>query len=869
MKIRKITASFDPSPGLMRAVLIAVLGVGLGGFLVLIGFFIYFTRDLPKIHNILEYQPPIVTVLYDDRGEPFAEYYLQRREIVAPELIPVRVKQAFVAAEDSSFYQHEGISLGDILRALWVNIRERRIVQGGSTITQQVAKTLLLSPERKLTRKIREAILAYRIERNLTKDEILSIYLNQIYFGQGAYGIKAAAEAYFDKSYEALDLAEIAFLAGLPRAPNSYSPYSHPERAKERQIYVLNRMVEEGYLALAESAQIREQPLSFRRSHFPRIQAPYFAEHFRRELQARYGDEKLYQEGLRVYTTMNLDMQLAAEESLRKGLRELDKRQGYRGPLRHLPPEEYEAFIGQEEKNIREANSSGIFALRRSRPGGAYTIEALPAPEPFRLTEDETYHGLVTKVDSRNDLVEVKVGPYPGVIHLKDMKWARKPDPDAPGATISYPSHALTEGDVILVRKKEMLPDPGPGEPQFVFSLEQEPLAEGAMVVIEPDTGFVRAMVGGYDYRRSEFNRVIQAMRQPGSAFKPIFYAAALENGYTPATIVIDSPMIYEDPETALLWRPKNYGERFFGPISLRKALAKSVNNVSIRLLQDIGIDTAINFAHRLGIEAELAEDLSLALGSSAMAPMELVKAYAVFANRGKKVHPIFVKEIRDREGTILEQNLSSTVGMNLGAGKHFLSPFLSGEELSPQIWSEEAGMTDSGTQTAGEGVSAPGADRAVDEDIAFLITYLLEGVIRHGTGWRARVLNRPVAGKTGTSNDNKDAWFLGYTPNLVVGVWVGFDDERPLGRFETGSRAASPIWVDFMKKVLGDKPSKDFVVPPGIVFAKIDPETGLLATPETENPVFEAFEEGTEPKFATPPKDLAPEDDFYRLDLE
>ena len=849
-----------------------LMGLGAAGlvlFLFLVGLFIFFTRNLPQINNILEYQPPIITFLYDERGEPFAEYYLQRREIVAPDLIPVRIKQAFVAAEDSSFYQHEGISLGDILRALWVNLRERRIVQGGSTITQQVAKTLLLSPERKLSRKIREAILAYRIERNLTKDEILSIYLNQIYFGQGAYGIKCASEAYFDKAMDALNLAEIAFLAGLPRAPNSYSPYAHPERAKERQIYVLNRMVEDGYLTPAEAVEIREEPLYFRKSQFPKIQAPYFSEHFRRELQVKYGDQALYQEGLRVYTTMNLDMQLIAEESLRKGLRDLDKRQGYRGPLRNLLEGEHEAFLKKEEENIRERNSSGIFVLRRESKGEGFVFEELPSPEPLRLKENETYHGLVTKVDSRNDQVMIQVGPYQGIIPLQDMKWAREPDPDNPGGIITDPAQALERGDVILVRRVELLPDASPEHPRYLFSLEQEPLAEGTLIAVEPDTGFVRAMVGGYDYHRSEFNRAVQAMRQAGSAFKPIFYAAALENGYTPATIVIDSPMIYEDPETALLWRPKNYGERFFGPISLREALAKSVNNVSIRILQDIGIDTAIDFARRLGIESDLAEDLSLALGSSAMPPLELVKAYTVFANQGRRVSPVFVKEIRDREGKILEQNLSATVGVNFGGGGEFLQPHLPGEELIPHARGEQtAGSTEGMGQTAGIEFSLE-EDRAVGADIAFLITYLLEGVIRHGTGWRARVLNRPVAGKTGTSNDNKDAWFVGYTPDLVAGVWVGFDDERPLGKYETGSRAASPIWVDFMMKVLGNRPPKDFIVPPGIVFAKIDPETGLLATPETDNPVFEAFKEGTEPKFATPPKDMAPEDDFYRLDLE
>jgi len=860
MKIKRISLSQD-TPGKRRYSLLIWFEI-LAFILVLflIGIFYYFTRDLPKLGSILDYRPPLMTILYDDQGEPFAEYYLQRRKILTPELIPLQIKRAFVSAEDASFYRHEGISIGDIIRAFLVNLKERRIVQGGSTITQQVAKTMLLSSERKISRKIREAILAYRIERNLNKEEILAIYLNQIYFGQGAYGIVAAAEAYFGKRVEELNLSEIAFLAALPRAPGRYSPYAYAQRAKERQIYVLNRMVEDGHITKDEAGEAASQPLSFRRQQFPLLKAPYFAEHIRRYLQSRYGDEVLYQGGLKVYTTMSLPMQLAAERAVKQGLRELDKRQGFRGPIRHLSPQEYEGFLkGAEAERTNNASTASI--LVRDPDGKGFILKGINNPQIGQLKEGEIYQGLVARVNSENGAVEVKVGSAFGRIAFKDLSWTG----------VSEPARVLKSGDVILVEVIGISPDSSGINPKYQFSLQQEPLAEAALVSLEPDTGFVRVLVGGYDYSRSEFNRAIQALRSPGSAFKPIFYSAALENGYTPASIVVDSPMMYEQPETALLWRPKNYEEKFYGPITLREALAKSVNNVSIRLLQDIGVDTAVNFARRIGIKSELANDLSLALGSSAVTPVELVSAYSVFANQGRKVDPIFVKEIRDRDGKILEQNLPPTLENGPGGGGYLLVPYLPADEIAPRVQSEPekpAAETEEKNPARNEALLLE-SDQVVAPDIAFLITYLLEGVVQHGTGWRARILNRPVAGKTGTSDDNKDAWFVGYTPDLVAGVWVGFDDERSLGKFATGAQAAIPIWIEYMTQVMTGNPPRDFPVPPGIVFAKIDPENGLLATPETEQPVFEAFQEGTEPKQASPGWETVPQDDFFRMDSE
>ncbi|MDD5222549.1 MAG: PBP1A family penicillin-binding protein [bacterium] len=856
MKVKKISLSQDTPEKRRYSLLIWFEILAFVLVLFLIGIFYYFTRDLPKLSNILDYRPPLMTTLYDGQGEPFAEYYLQRRKLITPDLIPLQIKRAFVSAEDASFYRHEGISFGDIIRAFLINLKERRIVQGGSTITQQVAKTLLLTPERKISRKIREAILAYRIERNLNKEEILAIYLNQIYFGQGAYGIVAAAEVYFGKRVEELNLSEIAFLAALPRAPGRYSPYAYPQRVKERQIYVLNRMVEDGHITKKEEEEAVDQPLSFRRQQFPLHQAPYFAEHIRRYLQSRYGDEVLYQGGLKVYTTMSLPMQLTAENAVQRGLRELDKLQGYRGPIKRLAPSEYDAFIREAEAE-RNNSSVSVSVLIRNPNGKGYIIKPVSDPRTGPLKDKQIYRGLVTRIDPGSGAAEVKVGSASGKIAARDFSWIQR---------------GLKPGDVVQVEVIGISPDSSGINPKYQFSLQQEPLVEGALVSMEPDTGFVLALVGGYDYNRSEFNRAIQALRSPGSAFKPIFYAAALENGYTPASIVVDSPMMYEQSDTAEIWKPKNYDEKFYGPITLREALAKSVNNVSIRILQDIGVNTAIDFARRIGIRSELAEDLSLALGSSGVTPLELISAYSVFANQGRKVEPIFIKEIRDREGKILEQNLPPTFENGLGGGGLFLVPYLTADEIAPRVRPDQEKAVPpvaGGTAPAQNEALLLESDQVVEPDIAFLITYLLEGVVQHGTGYRAKVLNRPVAGKTGTSDNNKDAWFVGYTPDLVAGVWVGFDDERSLGKFATGAQAAIPIWIEYMTQIMSGKPPRDFPVPPGIVFAKIDPENGLLATPETLRPVFEAFQEGTEPKDPSPGPAAGPQDDFFRMDSE
>ncbi|MGD2095989.1 MAG: PBP1A family penicillin-binding protein [Desulfobacterales bacterium] len=774
--------------------IVAVMAAAAG-----VGVYFYLSKNLPQISNLTQYHPPIISTVYSDDGRKIAEFFEERRIIRPLEEMPPDLINAFIAAEDSRFYKHKGIDFYSITRAFLKNLEAGTIVQGGSTITQQVTKSFLLTPQKTYTRKIKEAILAYRIDKAFNKKEILYLYLNQIYLGHGAYGVEAAAENYFDKSVTDLNLAECAILAGLPQAPSKYSPFRHPERAKQRQIYVLNRMVTEGYITQpqADEAINTEVEIKARRNLYIE-EIPYYTEQVRRYVEEKYGREMLYTQGLKIYTAANVEMQKIAQEEIEKGLRELDKRQGFRGPLKKLAPEEIEAFSKSIQSELDE--------------------------EP--LEAGRNIKGVVIKVDDKNKVVTVRIGNSLGQIALADMEWARRPDIEVAyyEVKLRHPSKALQAGDVIWVKTKEKPED----SELWPLALEQEPIAQAALLCIEAETGFVKAIIGGRDFRDSQFNRAIQSRRQPGSAFKPLIYAAALDKHfdedpqriYTPATVIIDSPIVYDDQERDFTWKPKNYKERFFGPTLMRDALAKSRNVVTIKILQDIGIDYAIGYAHKLGITSDLSKDLSIALGSSGVSLLELTKAYSVFANRGYLIDPVFIAKIEDRNGNVLE-------------------------ELAPE------------------------RVKVIDETTAYLMTNLLEGVVKYGTGWRVKALNRPVAGKTGTTNNLFDAWFMGYTPQYITGTWVGFDNEAPLGKSETGSRAASPIWLGFMQRILADKPAKVFEVPEGVVFTQIDAETGLLPIPESKETVFACFKEGTEPtEYSKKPGEIANTGEFFKKDL-
>lgn len=780
-----------------------------------VGSFYYLTKDLPSLDNIAGYRPDIITKVYSADEAQIGEFAIEKREVIPISKVPKLLIQAFVAAEDDRFFEHEGLDFISIFRAFIKNVKAGGVVQGGSTITQQVAKSLLTS-ERTFKRKFKEAILAYRIEKNFSKNDILYLYLNQIYLGHGAYGVQSAALNYFNKNVDELNLAEIATLAGLPQAPSKYSPASNPELARERMNYVLNRMVDEGYVNVVEATDAMNTPIEV----YPIIDlniemAPYFTEHVRRYLERKYGPDVLYKEGLKVFTTLDIKMQKAAQAALKKGLFDLDRRQGYRGPERKVAEGEMDALLEELQKKIE------------TRP----------------VKEGENYKGVVVEVNSDKDYVDVKIGKDAiGRIPLKDMRWARVPNPEVDylEGRIKDPAEALAVGDVIEVKVTGAVEKEG----HLSFSLHQDPLVQGAVMAIEPQTGYVKSMVGGYDFTKSKFNRAIQSRRQPGSCFKPIIYSSALDNGYTPATIIHDSPIIYQGDEDEFTWKPKNYEDKFYGPTRLRMALQHSRNVVTIKIVQDLGLDYIIEYARRLGIKSHLDRDLSLSLGSSGLSLQEITSAFGTFPGGGIRREPIFITKIVDRDGNILEEYSPESIL----ASKVVESQMVEEEEVEEERKKEEKEENLRVVELPDSLKELP-PGYAISPQTAYLMTSLMQGVVQHGTGWRAKALKRPVGGKTGTTNDLYDAWFIGFTPDLVAGTWVGFDQEAPLGKHETGSRAASPIFVNFMKDVYEGQPVKDFPIPDGIVFAKIDAKTGLLAAPDqTEDVIFEAFKEGTAP---------------------
>jgi len=767
-------------------------------------FWYIWSANLPIIDSLKEYRPPIISEIFSDDGEVIGRFWEEKRIVVPLERLPQHLIQAFVAAEDARFFHHEGVDIISIFRAFFRNLTAGKIEQGGSTITQQMTRSLLLkNTERTYRRKVREAILSIQFEKNFSKKHILFLYLNQIYLGHGAYGVEAASRTYFNKHASELSLAESALLAGLPQAPARYSPVAHFDRAKARQKYALERMAAEGYITgeqLKNNLEARLDIHTMAENTFKK--APYFTEHVRRYLIEKYGRDLLYRGGLKVYTTLSLKMQRSAEQALKKGLSELDKREGYRGVIRQLAPDE---ILDYNEEAIRKFADT--------------------PPEIGSVVE-----GLVEEVnDERNDVI-VRIGEYKAILPLSGMKWARKPDSEVAyyAVSVKKPSEVLRQGDIVLVRLLKQIVPPLPVasqqpagrlHPEWEVSLEQSPEIQGAIISIVPETGEVKAMIGGRDFSLSQFNRAIQSRRQPGSAFKPIIYAAALDHGMSPGEILIDAPYISDRNPDEEVWKPKNYKGKFFGPTLFRTALAKSRNVITIKILKRIGVKYAIKYARNMGIESQLSPDLSLALGSSGVSLIEITRAYSVFANGGTLVRPIFVKRIEDRSGRIIEEN-------------------------------------------------QPEAIEVISKETAYVMTDLLKAVIQEGTGWRARALKRPAAGKTGTTNSLWDAWFIGYTPGLVTSVWVGYDDRKAMGKGETGSRAASPIWLNYMADVLEGLPVVDFHAPDGVVFAKIDAETGLLASSHSRKTVFQAFKDGTEPKEYSPEPESPKSGQFFQYDM-
>ena len=750
------------------------------------------SSNLPYIGSLKNYNPPIITKVFAEDGQIIGKFSDEKRVLVPLNKIPTHTINAFTAVEDARFFQHKGIDFLGIARALFKNIKARRIEQGGSTITQQVTKSLLLkNPARTYKRKVREALLSLQIEKEFSKNKILYLYLNQIYMGHGLYGIEAASEVYFGKETRELNTAESALLAGLAQAPSRDDPIKHFNRARLRQKYVLERMKDEGFLNDKQFKEALKTKLTIKseKEQYPK-KAPYFLEHIRQRIERKYGRHLLYKGGLKVYTTVNLKMQEAAKKAIKKGLYELDKREGFRSPTRR--------FIFSKE-------------------------ETLNGPKPEILSKNPLKIGTITqgtvlRVNSKNKETLVQIEDKKGILPLANMKWARMVDPEKAyfESKLQDPADVLTPGDIITVKIIKKSKD----FPELILSLEQTPEAQAALLCLEAKTGYVKAMVGGLDFSKSQFNRATQARRQPGSAFKPITYAAALDNGLTPSSIIIDAPFISPIGEEDKLWKPKNYKEKFYGPTPFRTGLIKSRNIMTIKILKKIGVKHGIDYARRMGIDSPLNANLSLALGSSGVSLVELTKAYSVFANGGMLVKPIYITKIIDRNGKILEEK-------------------------------------------------QPSFSESISQETAYVMTDLLKAVVAEGTGWRAKALSRPVAGKTGTTNDLKDAWFMGFSPTLVTGVWVGYDNSRQMGKGETGSRAACPIWLYFMREVLKEEPIIPFQQPEGVVITKIDAKSGLLASPSSKKTCFQAFKKGTEPATYSPKPDSGKPGEFFQLDMD
>jgi penicillin-binding protein 1A len=756
--------------GLIFTVLLGVAGAG--GYI-----YYHFLSDLPDFTAIKDFRPPVVTRIYARDGQLIGEFYNEKRIEVPYSRFPKHLILAFVAAEDARFFEHPGVDVSGIVRAFLRNLEAGRTVQGGSTITQQVVKRILLSPEKTFARKIREAVLAYRIDNYLTKEEILHIYLNHAFLGHGAYGVEAAAQEYFSKNVENLNLAEAAILAGIPQAPTRYDPYINPQRSKERQAYVLRRMAEVGFITKAEEQAALRQPVKLKPYRQQWIkECGYFSEYVRTLLEERFGKETVYNMGLRVYTTADVELHKAAQQAINEGIDGLIKRNGYRGPLRHLAGKQLKAYQAQQVK---------YYHKYPPRKGLSVTAQ-------------------VVSQDRKRQVVNLRLGD----------QWAVLPE----GAKGRGAAAALRPGDLVQVR----LVSQDRRSKVWEAELIPAPMVQAAVVSEELKTGKVRVLMGGKDFGDSTFNRAIQAKRQPGSAFKPIIYAAAIDRGYRPDSILLDAPISLPGGRHGQVWSPQNYDHHFDGPIPLATALARSRNVPTVRLMMSLGIPATVKMAKTLGLTTPIFPNYASALGASEVTLFELTRAYSVFPNQGLMVEPAFIDRIEDRDGRVLEDYQLQRR-----------------QVLNPQT--------------------------------AATMVQLMEGVVQRGTATRVRVLGRPLAGKTGTTNKTRDAWFIGFTPAIITGCWVGMDNETSLGPKETGSQAAAPIFISYMKQALKGLPAENFQGGAATILAK-GGETKDEAADDEAGGNEEAFypeeENGGAIEERTPNPPQASSQQFFKDDL-
>jgi penicillin-binding protein 1A len=768
--------------------LLGIIGIG-SAFAI----FLHYGKGLPDYRQLADYEPPIMTRVHAGDGRLIAEFARQQRAFVPIEAIPDVVKQAFISAEDQHFYEHFGVDVIGIARAVVTNLknlgRGRRPV-GASTITQQVAKNFLLTNETSLERKIKEAILAIRIEKAFSKAHILELYLNEIYLGFGSYGVAAAALNYFDKSLDELTLADATFLAGLPKAPNNYHPIRKPVAAKQRRDYVIGRMLEDGFISKTEAERAMLQPIEVtERTGNGIFDAAFFAEEVRRELMDRYGESGLYEGGLAVHTTLDPHLQSLAQKALRNGLVEYDRRHGWRGAEMHL-----ETVAADWKRQLD-------------------SLDPAPWLAPWQ-------RAVVLGLDDKTATIGVEDGTV-GTIPLAELKWAREYiDENRRGPAIKKPGDVLTVGDIVPVEAVTK-DDDGNDYPENSYALRQAPKVDGGLVAIDPHTGRVLAMAGGFSFARSQFNRVTQALRQPGSAFKPFIYLAALEHGFTPATRILDAPFVIDQGAGLGKWKPANYSNKFYGPSTMRLGIEKSRNLMTVRLAQTLGMDVVSETAKRFGVVRDMQETLAASLGSVETTLMQMTTGYAMLVNGGKRITPNLIDRIQDRNGKIVFRHDDR-------------------ECAGCQATEWQEGMAPPRLPDTREQVTSP--------ESAYQIVSMLHGVVERGTGVKIRSIGKPIGGKTGTTNDFVDAWFVGFSPDLAVGVYTGFDEPSSLGRSEAGSAVAVPIFRDFMRDALEGQPGIPFRVPPGIRLVRIDGKTGRIAGPGDKDVILEAFKPNTSP---------------------
>lgn len=811
-----------------------------------LGVYFFFARDLPDIKTIEDYHPPVISQVFADDGTQIGEFWLECRIFTPYQEMPKQVVNAFVDSEDSRFFEHKGVDMRSIARAFVANLQAGEVTQGGSTITQQITRSLLLSREKSISRKIREAILATRLERYLNKEQILTLYLNQIYLGNRAYGVAAAARNYYKKPLGELSVAQIALIAGLPTAPTNYSPVNNVVEARKRQLHVLGRMVDAGHITREEARKAAEEKFTIyvagTDKEFEDKDAQYFTEHVRRIVKEKYGDDVLYHQGLKIYSTMNRKLQSAAITAVKKGLEGLDKRLGFRGPIYHInSPSEFGDYSKQFEKEmIAKQYGHQVHWPEASEEDAKKTVQFIVG---------ENYKAIVTGFDGK--VTKILVGAAEGAIRLENMKWAKRWVPGSIGYEganyVSDPKSVLSIGDVVLVRPLE----------DGTFILFQEPLIQAALVSMDIKNRLVKAMVGGYDFSKSEFNRATQAMRQPGSSFKPFVYSSALDKGYTFNTTVVDGPVSFKVGQE--VWTPKNYGGNHNGSMSFKNCIVFSRNIPTAKIVYDIGTHYLTAFERKLGITTPIGKYLSMALGANSVYPYEMVQAYSTFPDHGRFRRGVSILKIEDAKGSVIEEvkldqetpneteellvNEEEAIvqtedeqkpairEINLGRGKKkivderladaILGKTVLTEELNRElvdvaksaIKQDQLNLTDQEIRTLYGSSIPPG--HAITPQTAYLVVNLLKGVVEGGTGTRVKVLGRPAAGKTGTTNDETDAWFVGFVPDLAASVWVGFDEVQKIGPGMTGGNTAAPIFIDYMKVAIEDLEPRDFDKPP------------------------------------------------------